>query len=510
MLRPSRKQDTPTKRSNTDESKSRRKVRNRIKKSQGCQPALLGLITVAFLLAGWAELSGLGGGNKKTSVRWDDPGHSTTKGLVARTALFPAAPEFDTDGKTRLHVVFSTDCGDFQHWQSYLLFFSAMKVGQPGRVTRIASGCTDEESAAATAWHEEHVTKGMSDKFGLHLTPHFSSVTKDGKEVGNYKFFNKPHGLKHWLEHGEGMGVDPATGKLLDEDLVVILTDPDMLFLRPIGADFSNKEEYLFFPRKDNEKQKYRVEHGSPFAQRYGYGGVWQKSDLTKISGEGSPAISVTPEEARFYYPAGPPYIATGRDMYSIAQKWSEFVPLVHAQRPELLAEMYAYSIAAAHLELPHQLIDSLMLTQAKAKIEASEFIDKIPAAGVCEFAAHPDSTKYTLPNVVHFCQRYFVGEWFFSKRRTPKDFFTCESPLFEIPPSDLGENFHYQIPPGNKHNEEDPKEKISPQMAKREAFIICALVSGMNEAATFFKKNHCDGIEGTRTDKSLNLFSTF
>jgi hypothetical protein len=32
------------------------------------------------------------------------------------------------------HVIYSTSCVPLQHWQSYLFFYSAMKVGQPGNV----------------------------------------------------------------------------------------------------------------------------------------------------------------------------------------------------------------------------------------------------------------------------------------------------------------------------------------------------------------------------------------
>jgi hypothetical protein len=32
------------------------------------------------------------------------------------------------------HVVFSSSCQPLQNWQSYLFFYSAMKVGQPGNV----------------------------------------------------------------------------------------------------------------------------------------------------------------------------------------------------------------------------------------------------------------------------------------------------------------------------------------------------------------------------------------
>lgn len=62
--------------------------------------------------------------------------------------------EVTSDGTT-LYTVFSTDCGNFQHWQSYLLFFSAMRVRQLGFITRIASGCTEEEQQEAREWHQE-------------------------------------------------------------------------------------------------------------------------------------------------------------------------------------------------------------------------------------------------------------------------------------------------------------------------------------------------------------------
>jgi hypothetical protein len=53
----------------------------------------------------------------------------------------PAVPRNDDD----IHIVFSTDCSGYQHWQSMLTSYSAARVGQKGRVTRIASGCTDKE-----------------------------------------------------------------------------------------------------------------------------------------------------------------------------------------------------------------------------------------------------------------------------------------------------------------------------------------------------------------------------
>ena len=62
--------------------------------------------------------------------------------------------EVASDGTT-LYVVFSTDCEQYQHWQSYLLFFSAMRVRQLGFITRIASGCTDKQQQETREWHQE-------------------------------------------------------------------------------------------------------------------------------------------------------------------------------------------------------------------------------------------------------------------------------------------------------------------------------------------------------------------
>jgi peptidyl serine alpha-galactosyltransferase len=49
--------------------------------------------------------------------------------------------------------------------------------------------------------------------------------------------------------------------------------------------------------------------------------------------------------------------------MYSIAVKWCEFGPRVYKQYPHLLAEMFAYCLAAAHLRLHHQTAVSFMVS---------------------------------------------------------------------------------------------------------------------------------------------------
>lgn len=222
------------------------------------------------------------------------------------------ALEIHDKDHTRYHIIFSTDCSPYQHWQSYLVYFSAMKLRQPGHVTRIASGCEDEEATLMHDWFHDNI-QGMSTRFHLHLTPRFSGVKDStGKLVGDYKFFNKPFGTKHWLEHAEHMSLSQS-------DDIVILIDPDMLLLRPLTGDFSDDREVVFGPKRLAHILGRKVEHGLPFAQTYGFGAQWQSLDLEKIAGVGTPATQYDQMDGRLYFPAGPPYIATVRDMYQVS-----------------------------------------------------------------------------------------------------------------------------------------------------------------------------------------------
>ena len=50
----------------------------------------------------------------------------------------------------------------------------------------------------------------------------------------------------------------------------------------------------------------------------------------------------------------------------------------VYEEYPELLAEMYAYSISAAHNKLPHLRLDHYMVSNIDASGEGWSFIDRI------------------------------------------------------------------------------------------------------------------------------------
>lgn len=378
------------------------------------------------------------------------------------------------------HTVFSTSCSSFQDLQSYIFYYHAWKVEQPGNVTRIVSGCTPEQEIELRQRFKEQIAI-MSDRFRLHFTPRFS-IMKDGNL---FPFANKPNGLKHWMEHVLGY-----PNNTQHDDDIVILLDPDQLLLRPLTYDFTNTSVVWHETRMKNTPAL-QVKHGKPFAAMYGYREQWQtKVNVTYVAGPDSPIHNISLNEAIDYFPAGPPYMATARDMYSIVEKWTEFLPRVFEVYPKLLGEMFAYSLAAAHLGLPHQCGKSFMLSEVTAFVEGWDLIDTVPAKDVCY-----NVPKDKLPHAIHYCQRYRRGAWFISKHALPKAELltgnttaTCQSPLLAEPPSDTAIRYNYSIFPGKTEKRYHKK----PEFNRREAFMLCTMIRAFNEAAEFFKKHNC------------------
>jgi hypothetical protein len=371
----------------------------------------------------------------------------------------------------KYHVVFSTGCSTFQDWQSYVLFHNFLQSGQEGKLTRIASGCKDQDTEDIKKIFKEKFAVMAPDRFSLHLTPDFSRV----KPGLNFKYFNKPFGMQHWLTNALGY-----PGNHVHDDTIIILMDPDQLILRPFTNDFSNSTEVW----KIKNGYKLKVEHGAPFAQQYGFALQWlDKVKMDHIAPD-SPVVTMPRGEAQnYYYAMGPPYIATAKDMFAIVTKWCEFVPKIYDDYPHLLAEMFGYNLAAAHLELRHTIAHSFMVSDAGAGGEGWKLIDKVGNKDVC--GNYP---KELLPHVLHYCQRYFLGKWFIGKYKLRKDFISCEAPLLAVPPPDIGVKYNYHVSPNDQK-----KETISDRQVKYNAFMLCTLIPALNDAAIYYKDHHCD-----------------
>lgn len=58
----------------------------------------------------------------------------------------------------------------------------------------------------------------------------------------------------------------------------------------------------------------------------------------------------VTVRDAASNYPVGPPYLMHPRDWAKVLDLWVALSPKVYKGHASILAEMYAFCIAAAHL----------------------------------------------------------------------------------------------------------------------------------------------------------------
>lgn len=271
-----------------------------------------------------------------------------------------------------------------------------------------------------------------------------------------------------------------------------------MILMRPLTTDFSDAEFWSPFTKKIERKKK--VEPGTPFGQTYGLGKNWMK--FADLPGPDSAARQVDEREAILHYQVGPPYIATAFDMHIIVKRWAELVPEVHKQKPELMSEMYAYCLAAADKGLPHEVVNSMMLSSVDSYGEGWNLIDKIPDGEVCLSGITRSQSLHPLPTVMHYCQNYGVGNILFTKYLVPEDIFTCQKPLL-IEPGDnaMSPNNSYKLKFGGR------KEELEPKMHKRNTFATCVMTRIVNEASLFFKLHHCNN-SGANKERTLNLLS--
>jgi hypothetical protein len=350
------------------------------------------------------------------------------------------------------------------------------------------------------AFHQRHI-RPLNENFFLHLTPEFGGLTKEQNLADGryYKYMNKPYGLRHWMEQVLRMNETDHSPDV--EDGIVFLLDPDMVLLRPLVHDFTN-EDVMFVEEEPKSKI---VKHGMTMAQQDGYlNSMWMNLNISYVTNGGN-INNLQQKDGSIYYNTGPPYLATVRDMYNIAKLWTEYAPRVYDIHPKLFAEMFGYIIATTQLHLPHTLIRSIVVsTTTTSTREGWPYVDAIPPDQLC--SPHPTAA---LPVGLHYCKRYLLDTWFFSKYRLKKKFISCETPLLTMPPLDLGNrNITFSLPPP-PHGHDPPKDgewvpgklRVLPRQAKREAFMLCGMISAVNEAAIHFKQTACNGTANMATN---------
>ena len=239
------------------------------------------------------------------------------------------------------HIIFSSGCSPKQSFQSYIFFYHAMKSGQPGQVTRIAS-CNDaQEEEHVKNYHQQYI-QHMSPNFHFHITPDYSGINKEKPGDQGFHYFNKPFSTHHWMEHA--LGYNPQHTKVGDnihDDTIVILCDPDQIIMRPFTNNYFSNETEIWNKRTTHPILN-SVTHGKPMGALYGFGDQWlTKTNITRyVPQDELPSFVQTMSPAeRENYAVGPPYIATAHDFWKIATTWKDFVPKIQKfDYPHLLA----------------------------------------------------------------------------------------------------------------------------------------------------------------------------
>jgi peptidyl serine alpha-galactosyltransferase len=402
-------------------------------------------------------------------------------GLDANRARLRGKHEDIKEDETKYHVVFSTDCSDYHNWQSYVLFYHAEKIGQPGTITRIASGCSAKQTLTMRDFHY-HYVESISPRFKTHFTPSYSDIDGD-----HFPYFNKPFGLRHWMEHALGF---PHAD---DDDAVIILIDPDMILLRPITRYFQNSTD------RWNHGGLSKVIHGHPVAQKYLLSPQWLQWNLTTLLGSKTPASQLSRDDAIRSFQLGPPYIATTRDMWKLAKRWTELCIEVKKVYPQMLAEMYAYILAAADLNIVHTVSHSLMWSDPKVQYsEPWDWVESMDTNVLCE------QMPSSIANVLHYCQPFSLGDWAIFKTDLRGRMHKCSHPLLAEPSrSDIVNYDMSSVHPLLLDRRLEKQHEWAERVNKREAFMLCHVIKKLNEAMEHHRSHACKGNSGN-TEKSF------
>ena len=264
-------------------SKGNRSSNGNVQPKSACSPRNI-IIAIASIAIAWSVFISLKINMGKSVLQPT----LITDNVEVENHVEPLAERIEVESdEDNLHVVFSTDCTFFQDWQSLVMFYSAVAIGQKGPITRIASGCNSQKKEVLTKLYAK-----LFPQYFVHFTPDFKT---DKATSESYEFYNKPYGVEHWLDNAE-----PP----VPDGVVIAIVDPDMMFIRPLTTKIQTPNS-LFMPGSSNIPLK--VAKGYPSGQLYGLGAPWADAtdknfNRTEVCEAGSPCLKVTEKYGdRFY-----------------------------------------------------------------------------------------------------------------------------------------------------------------------------------------------------------------
>ncbi|ETI52156.1 hypothetical protein L917_04366 [Phytophthora nicotianae] len=412
-------------------------------------------------------------------------------------------PKPGQEGSDELHFVFTTSCEPYQDWQSEALAQSFVRVGQRGALTRIVSGCSDDavkELLRRTQKSAPHLRIHVTRDF--RSLPSFKEVSDSVEKAStpdDYAPYNKPFGLRDWLE---------SANPPVREELIVVL-DPDFLFIRPFavntggrvttakGVDSGNYEQdaeviegmrqykrfFVYAGSRDDVSDS--VTDGVAVAQRWSqYLGTAAFENSSSICPE---CAKVSKADATEYFAVGPPYAITRKDLTQLMDDYCNMTVLKREQmnREHWMSEMLGYSLAAAKHNVKHTTFDNLALGN-KAD-DYTGFVN-IMKGNPCEDPVTP-IIPGEAPPLLHGCHSYEAEDdrglkWMFYKQLMPNDMFACDSWLLASPPASVW----------------TLAKRSRDKQLMLEAYGVCTSIKVFNQALVDFKTKMCpDGFNQNR-----------
>lgn len=103
---------------------------------------------------------------------------------------------------------------------------------------------------------------------------------------------------------------------------------------------------------------------------------------------------------------------------------------------------------------------------------------------------------------ILFYGDSYAVGEHFISKYKIPTGILSCDHKLFELPPTDIASYTNY-----SHYGDGSIQNYTGKRMTDlyRQAYVVCAIMNGLNGAATFYKDHNCP--DGAIYDATWNHF---
>jgi hypothetical protein len=406
-----------------------------------------------------------------------------------------------------------------------------------GHVTRIVSGCRTAQATQEQELHfKTYIHDGIptgNDRFHIYITTEDYARTKSD-HTGEYKFFNKPFGLYEWIQNVLQM---PSSIPTTYKDTMFIILDPDQIILRPFSSrDFRTDNIRWYSPSNFYSwTRKDVLRDGNPIAQVYAMGPFWidyinqKKSLILDVAYNATlndTTVFTNPQRIKSnsyihtwtkggvsnHYLSGPPYILTGLDLYRIVKVWAAIVVTVYEVcERDFLSEMFAYITASAYLNLPHYLASNFMVSNYLTDFgyEGWEAVDSLSPNLVCPSdMMRTTSTDLQpayydqLPHIVHYCQEYFHGPYYFFKHYLNDNLLSCTYPLLFDPNDYAGESSKavagsnvlqaYSQSKFTTYLQEDVH--LSFVDRQRQVFMLCHLISNINTALIYWKDHNCMG----------------